>query len=580
MRDSPQPVPSPSAPIELVRRSTQPPGRPAPVPPQALSAVRETLAGVPIAQRDLLIEHLHRLQDRFGQLRTDHLGALAELMQLSVAEVYEVASFYHHFDIARPHSDGSFAAPAALTLRVCTGIACQLAGGRELLGHLQASLADKDVRVVAAPCIGRCEQAPAVLVHQHALAQATPEAVQAAVERGDRSAQPIAPAVDVDAASGAGAYRVLAECLAGTRSAEQVMATLQASGLRGLGGAGFGAGLKWRAVRAAASPRLLAVNIDEGEPGTFKDRHLLERNPRRFLEGLLIAAWAVEIDNVFIYLRDEYHACRALLERELAALRAAPPMPALPMIELRRGAGAYICGEESAMFESIEGKRGLPRWRPPHAAERGLFGLPTLVHNLETLSWVPEILQRGAADFAAAGRHGHKGLRAFSVSGRVCQPGVKIAPVGITLNELLAEFCGGLPPGQRLYGWLPGGASGGILPASLADVPLDFGTLEPHGGAIGTAAVVVLSESDAHRDRAVDAARNLLSFFAAESCGQCTPCRSGTARMHELIRSEHWDRALLADLSLVMREASICGLGRAAPNPVDCVLRYFAHELA
>jgi formate dehydrogenase len=444
---------------------------------------------------------------------------------------------------------------------------------------LQVSLAAQDLRVVATPCLGRCELAPAALVHQRALAQATLESVRAAIERGDRSPEPIEPAVGTGGNEGVRVYAVLAECLAGTRSAEQVMTTLEASGLRGLGGAGFPAGLKWRAVRAAASPRLMAVNIDEGEPGTFKDRFHLERNTKRFLEGLLIAAWATEIDNVFIFLRDEYHAGRALLERELAALRASPPMPALPMIELRRGAGAYVCGEESAMFESIEGKRGLPRWRPPHAAERGLFGLPTLVHNFETLVWVPEVLQRGADDFATAGRRGCKGLRSFSVSGRVRQPGVKIAPAGITLNELLAEHCGGLPDGHRLYAWLPGGASGGIMPASLADVPLDFGTLEPHGGAIGTAAVVVLSESDTHRDRAVDAARKLMAFFATESCGQCTPCRSGTARMLDLVRTEHWDRALLADLSLVMREASICGLGRAAPNPVDCVLRHFSHEL-
>ena len=577
MPDSPPPVTS--APIALVRRTTQPPGVPLPVPAQAMDAVRETLAGVPIAQRDLLIEHLHRLQDRFGQLRTDHLGALAKLMSLSVAEVYEVASFYHHFDLARPHSDGSFDAAPRLTVRVCTGLACELAGARALLGSVQASLATPAVRVVAAFCIGRCDRAPAVLVHQHALAPATLESVRAAVEHDDRSPEPIEPAAGADGVGAAGAYTVLADCLAGTRSAEQVMSTLQASGLRGLGGAGFAAGLKWRAVRAAPSPRLMAVNIDEGEPGTFKDRHHLECHAKRFLEGLLIAAWATEIDNVFIYLRDEYHACRAWLERELAALRAAPPMPELPMIELRRGAGAYVCGEESAMFESIEGKRGLPRWRPPHAAERGLFGLPTLVHNFETLYWIPEILQRGAEEFAAAGRHGGKGQRSYSVSGRVRQPGLKIAPVGITLNELLAEHCGGLVEGHRLYAWLPGGASGGILPARLADVPLDFGTLAAHGADIGTAAVVVLSESDTHRDRAVDAARNLMAFFAAESCGQCTPCRSGTTRMHELIRTETWDRALLAELSLVMREASICGLGRAAPKAVDCVLRYFSHEL-
>ncbi|HOW49834.1 MAG TPA: NADH-ubiquinone oxidoreductase-F iron-sulfur binding region domain-containing protein, partial [Rubrivivax sp.] len=356
---------------------------------------------------------------------------------------------------------------------------------------------------------------------------------------------------------------------------EQVIAALDDSGLRGLGGAGFGAGRKWRAVRAEPAPRLMAVNIDEGEPGTFKDRSFLERDPHRFIEGALIAAWAVGIDAVYLYLRDEYHGCRALLQAELAGLRAQPLYAGMPAIELRRGAGAYICGEESAMIESIEGKRGLPRLRPPYVAQVGLFGRPTLEHNFETLHWVRDILEQGAARFAAHGRRGRKGLRSFSVSGRVKEPGVKRAPAGITVRELIDEYCGGMAEGHEFYAYLPGGASGGILPAALGDIPLDFDTLQPYGCFIGSAAVIVLSQHDS----AVGAARNLMRFFRDESCGQCTPCRSGTAKAAALIEQPHWDRALLAELSQVMRDASICGLGQAAPNPVDCVIRYFPEEL-
>jgi formate dehydrogenase len=376
-----------------------------------------------------------------------------------------------------------------------------------------------------------------------------------------------------------GGYALLRECVEGRREVDGVIRTLEDSGLRGLGGAGFPAGRKWRIVRGEPAPRLMAVNIDEGEPGTFKDRHYLERDPHRFLEGLLIAAWAVGISAVYIYLRDEYHGCRALLQRELARLQADPPIADLPPIELRRGAGAYICGEESAMIESIEGKRGMPRLRPPYVAQVGLFGRPTLEHNFETLYWVRDLLERGAAWFASEGRHGRKGLRSFSVSGRVNKPGVHLAPAGITLNELINEYCGGLPEGHQLYGYLPGGASGGILPASLADVPLDFDTLQPHGCFIGSAAVMVLTKSPNHVDRATDAARNMMRFFEDESCGQCTPCRSGTAKVRELIATDRWNTALLAELSQVMRDASICGLGQAAPNPVDCVIKYFPQEL-
>jgi formate dehydrogenase beta subunit len=351
---------------------------------------------------------------------------------------------------------------------------------------------------------------------------------------------------------------------------------MEASGLRGLGGAGFPAGRKWRIVRAEPAPRLMAVNIDEGEPGTFKDRVYLERDPHRFLEGMLIAAWAVGIDAIYIYLRDEYHGCRALLEQELERLLADPPVATMPRIELRRGAGAYICGEESAMIESIEGKRGMPRLRPPYVAQVGLFGRPTLEHNFETLYWVRELLEKGAESFSSHGRHGRKGLRSFSVSGRVKQPGVKLAPAGITVQELIDEYCGGMLQGHQFYAYLPGGASGGILPASMNDIPLDFDTLQPYGCFIGSAAIMVLSD----QDTAMGAARNMMRFFRDESCGQCTPCRAGTAKALALMDQPHWDQPLLAELSLVMRDASICGLGQAAPNPVDCVVKYFPHELS
>ena len=559
------------------RKRQQPKGRQ--VDPVALQQVRDTLGDLPL-RRDLLIEHLHRLQDSFRQLTTAHLAALARLLDLSQAEVYEVASFYHHFDIVRENADGSFDAPPRLTVRVCDGLSCELAGARELLQKLPALLG-ADVRLLAAPCIGRCEQAPAAVVHQHPVARASVESVLDALQAGRTTHEPTGW-IDLAAYRAAGGYALLERCLNGALGVESVIGTLEHSGLRGLGGAGFSTGRKWRIVREQPGPRLMTVNIDEGEPGTFKDRTYLERDPHRFIEGLLIAAWAVGVDVVYVYLRDEYHGCRAVLERELAALQAEPPRASsgptgwtLPRLELRRGAGAYICGEESAMIESIEGKRGLPRLRPPYVAQVGLFGRPTLVHNVETLHWVRDILERGGDWFAAQGRHGRRGLRSFSVSGRVARPGVHLAPAGITLRELIDEHCGGMQPGHELYAYLPGGASGGILPARLADVPLDFDTLQPHGCFIGSAAVIVLSTAD----RASDAARNLMRFFEQESCGQCTPCRAGTAKAALLIRNDRWDAVLLGELSQVMRDASICGLGQAAPNPVDSVLRYFAHEL-
>ena len=548
------------------RRRERPKGRG--VDAQALAEVR-ALLGAASRARDQLIEHLHKLQDHCGHLSARHLAALAREMRLAQTEVFEVASFYHHFDIVK---EGQ-AAPPALTVRVCDSLSCELAGARDLLRRLPALLGPQ-VRVRAAPCIGRCEQAPAVAVGQHALGRATPHSVAAALREGRTQAQPPA-VIGLDAYRQGGGYALLEACVAGARSADELIGALEHAGLRGLGGAGFPTGRKWRVVRGEPAPRLLAVNIDEGEPGTFKDRIYLERDPHRFVEGMLIAAWAVGAAKIYIYLRDEYHGIRVMLQAELARLRATPPWPGMPEIELRRGAGAYICGEESAMIESIEGKRGLPRLRPPYVAQVGLFGRATLQHNVETLYWVREILERGGAWFASHGRHGRQGLRSYSVSGRVREPGVKLAPAGISARELIDEYCGGMADGHQFYAYLPGGASGGILPAHLGDIPLDFDTLQPYGCFIGSAAVMVLSD----QDTAVGAARNLMRFFHHESCGQCTPCRNGTAKASALIEQPKWDLELLADLSQVMRDASICGLGQAAPNPVDCVVKYFPQEL-
>jgi formate dehydrogenase beta subunit len=535
----------------------------------ALMQVRELL-GTSSRQPDLLIEHLHKIQDHFGHLPASHLAALAQEMKLAQTEVYEVASFYHHFDVIKEGET----APPMLTVRVCDGLSCEMAGAKDLLERLPAILG-RDVRVIAAPCVGRCEQAPVAVVGQNPVPNATPQAVAGLVTARATTHAPEAY-IDHGAYQAKDGYALLKQCVSGERSVESVLKAMEDSGLRGLGGAGFPAGRKWRIVRSEPGPRLMAINIDEGEPGTFKDRVYLERDPHRFLEGMLIAAWAVGIEKIYIYLRDEYHGCRALLETELELLRLAPPAPGMPEIELRRGAGAYICGEESAMIESIEGKRGMPRLRPPYVAQVGLFGRPTLEHNFETLYWVRDILEKGGEWFASHGRHGRKGLRSFSVSGRVKDPGVKLAPAGITIQELIDEYCGGMLDGHTLYAYLPGGASGGILPASMNDIPLDFDTLQPYGCFIGSAAVMVLSQ----HDTAVDAARNLMRFFHHESCGQCTPCRVGTAKASHLIEQPRWDLPLLADLSLVMRDASICGLGQAAPNPIDCVIKYFPQELA
>ena len=537
------------------------------VEPRARAEVRALLGNAP-RRRDLLIEHLHRIQDRYGHISAAHAVALAAEMGLAQTEVYEVATFYHHFDVVK---EGD-ARPPALTVRVCDSLSCELAGAQELMAELQRALG-KDVRVKPAPCVGRCEQAPVAIVGQNPVAQATLAKVRPLVAAG-KTRCPVGKYTGYAEYRRKGGYRLLAECLAGKRDAETIIKAMEDSALRGLGGAGFPAGRKWRIVRGEPAPRLLAVNIDEGEPGTFKDRYYLERDPHRFLEGAIIAAWTVQIAEVYIYLRDEYAGCRAILERELAALQADPPCP-LPPIILRRGAGAYICGEESAMIESIEGKRGMPRLRPPYVAQVGLFGYPTLEHNMETLYWVREILEKGGAWFASQGRHGRKGPRSFSVSGRVKKPGVHLAPAGITVKELIEEYCGGMLPGHAFYAYLPGGASGGILPASMGDIPLDFDTLNEHGCFIGSAAIIVLSD----RDRAAAAARNLMRFFADESCGQCTPCRVGTAKAVTLMGAPHWDQKLLEELSVAMADASICGLGQAAPNPIRCVMKYFPKEV-
>ena len=552
--------------VSKQRKRQAPKGRR--VDPGALEDVQRLL-GAESRQRDLLIEHLHKIQDSFGHLPSAHLAALAHEMRLAQTEVYEVASFYHHFDIVKEGETP----PPALTVRVCDGLSCEMAGAGDLLARLP-KLLGKEVRVIAAPCIGRCEQAPAVAVGQTAVPNANCEKVAAQVAATPKRDLPEGH-IDYAAYLASGGYALLKACDAGERDVESIIATLEHSGLRGLGGAGFPTGRKWRIVRAEAAPRLMAVNIDEGEPGTFKDRVLLETDPHRFLEGLAVAAWAVGIQRIYVYLRDEYHACRVMLETELEKLRAHPPIAAMPEIILRRGAGAYICGEESAMIESIEGKRGLPRLRPPYVAQVGLFGRPTLEHNFETLYWVRELVEKGGEWFASHGRHGRQGLRSFSVSGRVKNPGVKLAPAGITIQELIDEYCGGMQAGHRFYAYLPGGASGGILPASMNTIPLDFDTLQPYGCFIGSAAVIVLSDFDT----ATDAARNMMRFFKHESCGQCTPCRNGTAKASALIEQASWNVDLLADLSAVMRDASICGLGQAAPNPIDCVVKYFPQEL-
>ena len=536
------------------------------VDPKALEEIRDLLGDRP-RKRDLLIEHLHLIQDRFHCIGAAHLAALAQEMRLPMAEVFEVATFYAHFDVLREGEPS----PPPITVRICDSLSCELAGAKALLDSLPSRIEGR-VRVIRAPCMGRCDRAPVAEVGHRHVDHADDASIRAVVESGDFAPR-IPDCIPLGAYRDAGGYGLVHRCLANEIGFDEIVGILDESGLRGLGGAGFPPGRKWRIVRDFAGPRLMAVNADEGEPGTFKDRHYLESDPHRFLEGVLVAAWAVEAQAVYLYLRDEYPFIRELLLREIAAIEGAGLSPHT-RIHLRRGAGAYICGEESSMIESIEGKRGLPRHRPPYVAEKGIFSRPTLVQNVETLYWIRDIVEKGPQWFASQGRNGGKGLRSYSVSGRVESPGVKLAPAGITLRELIDEFCGGMLEGHRLRGYLPGGASGGILPASMADLPLEFGILERHGCFVGSHAVVVLSD----RDDMKAVALNLMRFFEDESCGQCTPCRVGTAKAVRLMDKDVWDEALLRDLGQVMSDASICGLGQAAANPLNAVLRYFRKE--
>jgi len=537
------------------------------VDPQALEQIR-ALLGEHERRRDLLIEHLHFIQDRYGHLSAAHLAALAHEMRLALTEVYEVATFYAHFDVVKEGETP----PPAVTVRVCDSLSCALKGAERLLAELPKPLGP-GVRVLRAPCMGACDRAPVCAVGHVQVMQADAGKVAAA------AAEPPHPHVyptptPFEAYCRSGGYALLKSCLAGARSREEIIKIVSDAGLRGLGGAGFPTGRKWSLVRAEPAPRLFAVNADEGEPGTFKDRFYLERDPHRFIEGMLIAAWVVEAPDTYLYIRDEYPEVRLLLAQEIAKTERAG-LANHSRIHLRRGAGAYICGEESAMIESIEGKRGLPRHRPPYVAQVGLFGRPTLEQNVETLFWVRDIVERGVDWFTSQGRHERKGFRSFSVSGRVKNPGVKLAPAGVTVCELVDEFCGGMAEGHAFKGYLPGGASGGILPASMADIPLDFGTLEKYGCFVGSHAVVILSDQDDMKAVAL----NLMKFFEDESCGQCTPCRVGTEKAAQLMAKGPWNAALLDELSVLMRDASICGLGQAAPNPLLCVIKYFPDEL-
>ncbi len=527
------------------------------------------LLGDGAPRRDLLIEYLHGIQDRYGHLSAAHLAALAEAMRLPMAEVYEVASFYAHFDIVREGETP----PPGITIRVCDSLTCEMMGSEALHAGLQDRLHDK-VRVVRAPCMGRCDSAPVAEVGHNHLGHCTVDGAVKAADDGHTHPE-IPDYIALDTYQEDGGYGLLRDCLAGKHTIEEIIGLLESSSLRGLGGAGFPTGKKWGFVRAEPKPRLMAVNADEGEPGTFKDRHYMETDPHRFLEGMLIAAWAVEAEAVYIYLRDEYPQVREILLKEIAALQQAGLAPHT-QVHLRRGAGAYICGEESAMIESIEGKRGLPRHRPPFVAQVGLFDRPTLVNNVETLFWIRDIVQKGPAWFADHGRNGGTGLRSYSVSGRVKEPGVKLAPAGVTVRELIDEFCGGMADSHAFKGYLPGGASGGILPASMGDLPLEFGQLEKYGSFVGSHAVVILSDQDDMKAVAL----NLLRFFEDESCGQCTPCRAGTEKAVQLMQQDVWDEALLTELGIAMADASICGLGQAAANPLFSVMKHFREELA
>jgi formate dehydrogenase beta subunit len=534
-------------------------------PLTALKDVKE-LIGESSRARDMLIEYLHKIQDRFHHISNDHIIALATEMHLPMVDVYETASFYHHFDLVKAGNK-----PPPRTIRVCESLSCEMFGAKQLIKDLKAEH-DSQFRIQAVPCVGRCQVAPVAIVGTYPVEFAIKEKINSAITNNKFVAH-IPNCITYEEYKKQGGYITLMKCINGEYDRESIIKIMESSVLRGLGGAGFPTGQKWRILKEQQKPKLIAINIDEGEPGTFKDRMYLEKDPHRFIEGSLIAHWAIDAEDIYIYLRDEYAGCRMMLERELQFLKNNPPFK-LPNIYLRRGAGAYICGEESAMIESIEGKRGMPRLRPPYVAQVGLFGRPTLEQNMETMYWVRKIIEEGADWFASHGLNGRKGLRSFSVSGRVNKAGVHLAPAGITMNELINEYCEGMLPGHEFYGYFPGGASGGILPSSLADVPLDFDTLQPYGCFIGSAAIIVLSDKDSAREMALNAMR----FFEGESCGQCTPCRVGTSKAVKLMEQENWNQSLLEDLAQVMEDASICGLGQAAPNPLRCAMKYFPHE--
>ena len=530
----------------------------------------ERLIGNESIKRDMLIEHLHKIQDTYHYISNQHLKALAKIMNLSMAAVYETATFYHHFDVINEKEKP----PPEITVRVCDSVTCEMFGAKKLINELKLATDSNKIRIQAVPCVGRCASAPIAVTGTYPIENAKTNDVLDALNKNILSDSIPENYIDYVTYKNNGGYKTLIDCIDGKYNSEDIIKLLEDSALRGLGGAGFPTGQKWRILSEKKLPKMIAINIDEGEPGTFKDRHYLESDPHRFIEGTLIAHWAINADEIYIYLRDEYAGCRILLEKELEKIKKDPPCK-LPQIHLRRGAGAYICGEESAMIESIEGKAGMPRLRPPYVADVGLFGLPTLEQNMETVHWVRDIIEKGADWFSSNGRRERKGLRSFSISGRIKKPGVHVAPAGISINELIDEYCGGMLDGHEFYGYYPGGASGGILPASLGDEPLDFDTLQKHDCFIGSAAIIVLS----NQDKVKGLALNSMRFFEHESCGQCTPCRVGTSKAIQLMEKEEWDKDLLEELSVAMCDASICGLGQAAPNPVRCTIRYFPEEL-
>ena len=534
----------------------------------AISEIKK-LIGNQSVKRDMLIEHLHKIQDKYHHISNRHIMALAKIMNLSMAAIYETATFYHHFDVINDNENP----PPNITVRVCDSVTCEMFGAKKLINELKLATDSTKVRIQPVPCVGRCDNAPVAIAGTHPIGNAKTDNILSALNKKQLSDVLPKNYINYEKYKKIGGYNLLIDCINGKYKRENIISTLEDSSLRGLGGAGFPTGKKWRILSEKKSPKMIAINIDEGEPGTFKDRYYLETDPHRFIEGTLIAHWAINADDVYIYLRDEYAGCRMLLEKELNSIQKTPPCK-LPKIHLRRGAGAYICGEESAMIESIEGKAGMPRLRPPYVADVGLFGFPTLEQNMETMHWVRDIIENGPEWFSSNGRRERKGLRSFSVSGRINNPGVHIAPAGISIKELIEEYCDGMLEGHEFYGYYPGGASGGILPASLENEPLDFDTLQKHGCFIGSAAIIVLSD----KDKVKSLATNSMRFFEHESCGQCTPCRVGTSKAIQLMENEEWNKDLLEELSIAMCDASICGLGQAAPNPVKCAIRYFPEE--